>query len=1026
MRFYVVVFLCLIDYFLVVSSIEIRHSRDPKLLFGGYRITPRFCKPTRKIFNDTGGPNVCMFNHECILRQGEVVGACMDGFLFGACCHLSTGTTGELIQNASTNSLKEKEPEPMDKKPPVDLPSSPSVDITSSGIHQITQTLLNQDLLQTIDNNAIVQVNENENGFSTSGLLHHPLPDTALNTESVTLVTSNGYVTKKPTTESRKTTTTRIEQSTHPYDRDTPLLTVSVSSPSYTAKPMTTTFVRPMFHQKPFDTDKYVLVPTITKPNEPSSDNYPVIHLLNNDGTSDVYQHSTTSKNPVSTSYIYGAATSYKPFTSKKPPSTSYVFSTAIPPRRTTSSQTTTTKLKPSSTKKKGSKPTKNSNKKTTKPNQSIYSDSTRPYTQTTKKPPSTSYIYSSIPTRRPGSTIGVNGPGISISSDPIPQFSSSTGYPSPAPTLIVLSPITEEDPYTRPVSQAPSFSSPYPSTYQTPSPKPPRKPVNHVTINNHVTQNIYPGTRPSSVGPSSNGYIGSSEKPSPTVLITPKPNIVSSSGRPTPYDEYVTAGINVEPSLDELNNFPPVRNPNLNMSLYGDNDVTTPEFAEDELLDEKMESFVNKIIQGLQEPFQDLKDVVYNQNKTKPIKKQGTTTKKPVAKPARPATTIRPVRPSSVRPLSPSRPSSYRPTSLRPSTSGRPPVRPSSVRPSSVRPPSARPTSNRITTTKLTTRRPTRRPANTQTTITSTKKPSTSTKKPSTSSKKPSKGTRRPTTTTESLIEKDTISPSIFTDDYRRECGRRPLMKTGRIVGGREATFGKWPWQVLVRESTWLGLFTKNKCGGVLISNKYVLTAAHCQPGFLASLVAVFGEFDISGELESKRSQSRNVKRVIVNRGYDPLTFENDLALLELESTIKFDQHIIPICLPRDNEDFTGRMATVTGWGRLKYNGGVPSVLQEVQVPIMENSVCQEMFKTAAHSKVILDSFLCAGYANGQKDSCEGDSGGPLVLPRSDGRYQLAGTVSHGVKCASPYLPGVYMRTQWFKPWIESITGIN
>lgn len=64
--------------------------------------------------------------------------------------------------------------------------------------------------------------------------------------------------------------------------------------------------------------------------------------------------------------------------------------------------------------------------------------------------------------------------------------------------------------------------------------------------------------------------------------------------------------------------------------------------------------------------------------------------------------------------------------------------------------------------------------------------------------------------------------------------------------------------------------------------------------------------------------------------------------------------------------------MATVTGWGRLKYAGGVPSVLQEVQVPIMENSVCQEMFRTASHSKVILDSFLCAGYANGQKDSCE------------------------------------------------------
>lgn len=75
---------------------------------------------------------------------------------------------------------------------------------------------------------------------------------------------------------------------------------------------------------------------------------------------------------------------------------------------------------------------------------------------------------------------------------------------------------------------------------------------------------------------------------------------------------------------------------------------------------------------------------------------------------------------------------------------------------------------------------------------------------------------------------------------------------------------------------------------------------------------------------------------------------------------------------MPRVGEDFTGRIATVTGWGRLKYGGGVPSVLQEVQVPIMENHVCQEMFRTAGHNKLILESFLCAGYANGQKDSCE------------------------------------------------------
>ncbi|XP_072742797.1 uncharacterized protein Flz isoform X2 [Anoplolepis gracilipes] len=487
----------------------------------------------------------------------------------------------------------------------------------------------------------------------------------------------------------------------------------------------------------------------------------------------------------------------------------------------------------------------------------------------------------------------------------------------------------------------------------------------------------------------------------------------------------------------DDLINFPPVRNPNLNISvsisqqekptiveiynktgyqdieLISENDIPTPTFLEDAVLTDKVDAFVNKLVESLQGNFQNLKDVVYSGNGTTAATvTPSNVTKRPINGTI---TTKRPTRKPTTKPSSLSATTS--PTKRPPSTTKRPTR--TTQKPSSEKP--TRPT-------KVTTSRP--KPATSQN-IT-TKRPQATTKRP--------KPTRKPTTvlpsTTETIPPEDqnliSSSTSESSDaetnqpEFRTRCGIRPLVsRVGKIVGGKGAQFGEWPWQVLVREATWLGLFTKNKCGGVLITDKYVITAAHCQPGFLASLVAVFGEFDISGELESKRSITKNVRRVIVNRGYDPATFENDLALLELESPVQFDDHIVPICMPEDGIDFTGRMATVTGWGRLKYNGGVPSVLQEVQVPIMENAVCQEMFQTGGHSKLILESFLCAGYANGQKDSCEGDSGGPLVMERPDGRWFLVGTVSHGIKCASPYLPGVYMRTTYFKPWLHSITGV-
>lgn len=99
--------------------------------------------------------------------------------------------------------------------------------------------------------------------------------------------------------------------------------------------------------------------------------------------------------------------------------------------------------------------------------------------------------------------------------------------------------------------------------------------------------------------------------------------------------------------------------------------------------------------------------------------------------------------------------------------------------------------------------------------------------------------------------------------------------------------------------------------------------------------------------------------------------------------------------------------------------------MLQEVDLPILNNTECQKMFVRSGNKKPIIESFICAGYEQGRKDSCGGDSGGPLSVKRTNGQWVLAGTVSHGIKCALPDQPGVYMRTSYYKPWIDRVLSV-